>query len=308
MRLFLLVICTAMYSCAPMDAYRSRLLTPEAAAAPGVYVTWMGTAGVLVSDGKTGILIDPYVSRFGLARVFLGMTLPPDHDLISQWAGNLGAGAVQAVVVSHSHFDHALDAPYFAREAGAPLMGSESTRNIGLGAGLPESMIEVVKPGRDISVGDFTLRFIESRHGPALFGKVPYPGTIDQPLAPPKRAGEYKLGATYAILIRHPAGTILHHGSAGFLPGMYEGVQADVVLLGIAGRGDTGAYLAEVPLKVKARMVVPIHFDDFFQPLDKGLSFLYTAHFSEFCIAAQAHALSVRTVPIGGKVRILPLD
>ena len=257
-------------------------------------------------ESSTLILIDPYVSRFGLFRIGLGLPLSADQDLIRWWVKGWGADTIKAVIVSHSHFDHAVDAPYFALESGALLLGSESTLNIGRGAGLAEERLNLVQPGQAIKLGDFSLTFIESRHGPALFGRIPYPGTIERPLIPPRPARDYKLGDTYAILIQHPSGTILHHGSAGYLPGMYDGVEADVVLLGIAGRGDTGAYLNKVPLKVKALMVVPIHFDDFFRPLKQGVAFLHSAHFAEFCATAEKSSLAIKTLPLCEPVRILP--
>ena len=290
-----------------MNLYRSHLLDQGGSNNPSVSITWLGTAGVLVSDGRTGLLIDPYVSRFSLTKVFLGASLHPDQDMIRNWVKRLESGNIHAVIVSHSHFDHAVDAPYFAKETGSPLLGSESTLNIGRGAGLSEMQLKLVQPGRIVNVGDFSLTVIESRHGPVLFGRVPYSGTIDYPLTPPQPARNYKIGATYALLIKHPSGTILHHGSAGFLPGMYDGIQADVILLGIAGRGDTEAYLAEVPLKVKSSVVIPIHFDDFFKPLEGGLSFLYSGHFVEFCATAEKSSCPVKTVPLGKQVQILPL-
>jgi len=294
--------------CAPQAMYRSHLLRHQPPRPAGVAITWLGTAGVLISDGRTGILIDPYVSRFSLLTIGLGKALRPDRTLIRGWVRRLGPDAIDLVAVSHSHFDHAADAPYFALDAGAPLMGSASTLNIGRGAGLAEERLRLARPGQTIALGDFSLTFIESRHGPALFGRIPYPGTIEGPLVPPRPARDYKLGATYAILVRHPSGTILHHGSAGYRPGMYDGVQADVVLLGITGRGDTEAYLAQVPLELKARMVIPIHFDDFFKPLGKGISFLSSAHFAEFCRAAEQSSLTLKTVPLGEPVGVLPLN
>ncbi len=293
---------------APFDLYRARLLEQADRERPGVYVTWLGTAGILVSDGTTDLLIDPYVSRFSLWKVVLGFGLSTDPGLVKKWVGRLGAGNVQAVMVSHSHFDHVLDAPCFALETGAPLMGSVSTLNAGRGAGLPDPLLAEVRPGMTMNLGGFSLRIVESRHGPALFGRVPYPGTIEKPLVPPRPARDYRLGATYSILIAHRFGTLLHHGSAVFAPGRYGGLRADVVLLGIAGRGDTGDYLAEVPLRVGARRVIPIHFDDFFKPLDKGISFLHTGHFTEFCETAEKSSVEVRTLPIGGPVRVLPVE
>jgi L-ascorbate metabolism protein UlaG (beta-lactamase superfamily) len=273
-----------------------------------VNLIWLGTAGVLITDSETGILIDPYVSRFGIFKIALSLPLQPNKDAVKRWVARLGKNSVQAVAVSHSHFDHCLDAPYFAMYSGALLIGSESTLNVGRGAFLNEECLKKVNPRQIIKVGAFTLEFIESSHGPVFLGRVPYPGTIDKILTGPRPARDYKLGQTYAILISHPSGTIVHHGSAGFIPGMYEGIKADVVLLGIAGRGNTKTYLKNVPLKLGAGVVIPIHFDNFFMPLEKKMKTLPGLRFKEFLSAVKRHRdnFELKILPMGEKVAILP--
>ncbi len=293
-----------------MELYNSMLISETLPRGDGITVTWLGTAGLFISDRKTGILIDPYVSRFGMIKVLFQRPLEPDKELIRQWTEQLGKKCIRAVIVSHSHFDHSVDAPFFARETGAPLVGTESTLNIGRGAGLREDELKLVKPGQTISVGKFTVTFLESAHGP-VFGSVPYPGIIEHPLVPPAKAKDYRLGGVFGILVSHPAGSILHHGSAGFIPGMYDGIRADMVFLGIAGRGDTEEYIREVPLRVRAGTLTPIHFDNFFKPLEAGMSLLPASiGFKEFCRTAGTHksSFTLRTVPLGKPVRILPLN
>jgi L-ascorbate metabolism protein UlaG (beta-lactamase superfamily) len=274
-----------------------------------VNIIWLGTAGVSISDGNTSILIDPYVSRFGLFKIALSLPLQPNKKAVKRWAVSLGEKNIKAVAVSHSHFDHCVDAPYFAMYSGAPLMGSKSTLNVGRGAGLAENYLQEVIPFQAIKIGAFTLKFIPSNHGPAFLGRIPYPGTIDKPLIGSRPARDYKLGQTYSILISHQSGTIIHHGSAGFIPGMYEGVVADVVLLGIVGRGDTQTYLKNIPLKLGAKIVIPIHFDNFFLPLEKKLKNLPTARFNEFLATAQKHrgSFELKILSVGEKSAILPV-
>jgi L-ascorbate metabolism protein UlaG (beta-lactamase superfamily) len=273
-----------------------------------VSALWLGTAGVLISDGKTGLLIDPYVSRFGMLRIFFNQALEPDRRLITTWLQKLDGRLIQAVIVSHSHFDHSVDAPSFAMLTRAPLIGSDSTMNIGRGAGMQERQLIPVTQGRSLRIGRFTVQFLESRHGPVMFGRVPYPGDITKPLSLPARAGDYRVGTVFGILIKHPSGTILHHGSAGYVPGMYNGIKADVLFMGIAGRGDTDRYLEEVALQTGPRTLIPVHFDNFFRPLDSGLSFLPMVDFSGFMRAAEKYkaSITVRTLPIGEAVQVLP--
>lgn len=286
----------------PRQIYVERLL-PEEPNAPGVSLTWLGTAGVLVSDGQTQLLIDPFVSRAqaSVIDVAVRCNLVPDDAAIAEWIDRLGAQGTLAVFVSHSHYDHAMDAPLFAKRLGAKLVGSESTANIGLGLGLPASQIVVVDSAQPVTYGSFQVRMLESEHGKALFGRVPYPGQVVAPLKPPACGSDYKLGAAYSLLIEHADGTLLHHASAGWREGMFEGIKADAVLLGLAGRQNTTTYLKNVVDAVGAAHVVALHFDDFFRPFEHGVTFLLGVGFPEFVETASRHepALRVSTLPLG---------
>ncbi len=256
----------------------------------------MGTAGFLVADGRDSFYIDPYVSRYSLFRVLAGLPLPPRVDLVRRWIGLTGGASARAVIVSHSHFDHALDAPFFARETGAVLVGAESAANVGRGAGIGERSIKSVRPGDAVRVGAFTVRFVESVHGFGLFGRTPYPGAIEKPLSPPAPASAYRLGTVFSLVIEHPRGTLVHHGSAGYFPGMFRELQADVILLCVAGRGKTGAYLENTAVACCAKTVIPMHFDDFFRPLDAQPRHLPIVRMKEFVRTAAALCADTRVV------------
>ncbi|WP_218029879.1 hypothetical protein [Streptomyces rishiriensis] len=103
-----------------------------------------------------------------------------------------------------------------------------------------------------------------------------YPGTVDEPLVPPARAGAWRTGTAYSVLIAHPAGRILLHASANFRPGALQGRLADVVYLGVGslGRQRPGfldAYWDEVVVTTGARRVVLVHWDDLFVGLHRPL-------------------------------------
>jgi L-ascorbate metabolism protein UlaG (beta-lactamase superfamily) len=278
------------------------LALPQTAIQPGdVSVTWLGTAGIYATDGTTSIFIDPFVSRFGLVHVGLGRDIYPQSEVIQEWAQRIQPRNVALTLVSHSHYDHAMDAPVFAALTGSILVGSKSTLNIGAGIGLrPEQMIEA-QPGKPFRIGNFKVTFIESVHGKALFGRVPYPGEVDGPLRPPAPAGDYKLGKAFSILVEHPRGTFLHHASAGWVPGMFKDVKADVVLLGIAGRPDSHDYVENVVRAVGAKRLVITHFDDFFVPLSEPLEELWGVKFDEFVATAKKDFpdLALSTLPLG---------
>jgi L-ascorbate metabolism protein UlaG (beta-lactamase superfamily) len=253
-----------------LDKYRAHLLPGAEAPAGAVQATWLGVTGLLLADGEHAIAIDPFFTRpGGLWRFARNGEIAPDEALIAATLQRLGVRRLDAVLVSHSHFDHAMDAGVVARLTGARLVGSPSSANVGRGAGLAETQIQVVGDGAALRFGNFAVRFVHSRHAGATGGRPT--GDITTPLVPPARYLDYKQGGTFSILVEHPRGSVLHHGSAGYVRGALDGVQADVVFLGIALIDDFDAYLREVVDAVGAKRVVPTHWDDFTRGLDRPM-------------------------------------
>ncbi len=232
--------------------------------------TWLGVTALLLTDGRHAVMIDPFFTRPpGIVAMALNREIQPDEARIKEWLDRLQVTRLDAVLISHSHFDHAMDAGVVARLTGAQLVGSESTLNIGRGAGLDETHLIKVDPAMPLKFGDFEVSFVESAHAGKTGGKPT--GEITSRLQPPARYLDYKLGGTYSILVAHPQGSLLHHGSAGFIPGALDGRQADIAFLGVALIGDLEPYLRETVDAVGATRVIPTHWDDFTKPLDAPL-------------------------------------
>jgi L-ascorbate metabolism protein UlaG (beta-lactamase superfamily) len=86
----------------------------------------------------------------------------------------------------------------------------------------------------------------------------------------------YKEGASYTIIIEHPEATLAIHGSAGFIPNILDEYDVDILFLGMAGletMDDTynDDYQTHVTDALNPKVIVPIHWDDFFVPLKKGI-------------------------------------
>jgi L-ascorbate metabolism protein UlaG (beta-lactamase superfamily) len=249
---------------------------PPAPAGAAIRVQFAGVATLLFDDGETAWMTDGFFSRPSLLRTAF-TRIEPDRAAIDAGLRSLGVDRLAAVVPVHSHYDHAMDSPLVAMRTGALLVGSESTLNIGRGLGLPEGRMRRVQPGDTLTLGRWTLTFLASRHVPLPISRSGAVETIDAPLVPPAHSLAWREGQTWALVVEHPAGApMLVLGSAGFIPGGLEGRRVGTVFLGIGAAGKQSAeYLAQLwrenVARVGAKRVIPIHWDDFGQPLSRPL-------------------------------------
>lgn len=246
-----------------------------------IAVTWLGVAGLHISDGETAILIDPYITRISFSDYIGARKVASDRQLVADWIHRHKVHNVRAVLVSESHFDHSLDAAYFADLTGAPLVGSTSTANIGRGVGLLEEQIRIVPFGHQEQIGKFSITFMESRHTPIIGNHVPDDGFIDEPLRQPANPHDFKMGGHYSYLIQHPDGNLITHATPfDDLRGRnLDKLNIKAIFMSVLARRNTEDFLRRVVDPVNPAILYPIHCDNFFaklpaQPKDLKLSLL----------------------------------
>ncbi len=254
-------------------------------AGSAVRLSWLGTAGYVIETKETTLLVDPFLTRQGLRR--LVKPLVPDELAIARHVPR----RVDAILCGHSHYDHAADAPRIASLTKAKLVGSASTCAWGRAEGIPEDrLVQVPERGALVRIGDVEVRFVPSRHGRILFGRVPFPGEVKKTPRPPKYAWHYKMGGAFGLLIKAPGVTIYHNGSADLIDGELDGERADVLLAGLAGRQATANYVARLMSALAPSLVVPTHHDAFFAPLECGLHLLPGIDLDGFISEVRRHA------------------
>lgn len=248
---------------------------PQAFPIPGkLTIRHAGVSTLVFDDGETAWMTDAFLTRPPLKAMIA--PIASDPALVERELARLYVKQLAAVVPLHTHFDHALDSALVAERTGALLVGSESAMQLGRGHGLPADRLREVKSGDALQLGKFKLTFIASRHSPTPWTDGYTLETIDAPLKPPALANAWRTGTVWSLLVEHGEQRILVQASAGFEPGALAGRQAQTVLLGVGtlGKKDTAyreAYWREVVQTVGAKRVVPIHWDNFWLPLDQPL-------------------------------------
>ncbi len=259
--------------------------------------THFGAAGWRVTDGRTTVLLDPYLSRIRFQgrrygphdatpgeddpRPVIPMSSPPvvDAEFVDRTVPK-----TDYVLLSHAHFNHAMDTPHIAKRTGAVVIGSESVANLCANHGVPDERIHAVRGGEDYAYDDIGVRVVPSLHSALScklykdFGTIPQQ---DEPLA----LDDYVEGGTFAYELRIGGRVLLLFGSMNFIEREVEGLRPDAVFVASAPpRLQIRDYTARLMAALgRPPLVIATHWDDqglpFGEPQDAMLA--HTGRFVE---------------------------
>lgn len=215
------------------------------ASTPGrteIRLTYLGNAGWEITDGKTYVLTDPFITQFRSNREAkpgqveprpmpsLEETFTPDTEGI-----DAKIHRADYILITHGHPDHALDAPYIAKKTGATIIGRETVANIARAYDVLEMQLITVRGGEDYDFGGFSLKVIPSIHS-ALDHKhyfnSPMAGDAPRGLKAPLKFGNFVEGGSVAYLLRLAGHQVLIMGSMNYIEREMEGLRPDIALVG----------------------------------------------------------------------------
>jgi L-ascorbate metabolism protein UlaG (beta-lactamase superfamily) len=206
----------------------------------GLDLEWLGVSGYRISyEGRT-LFIDPYLSRVPFRDLVLRRRALPSPTALDRFAG--ASGEVVGVLVGHTHFDHAVDAPAIARRFDCRAYGSSSLVNLMALHGLADRAVDV-EPYRTYELGPFEVSFTPSVHSKLLLGlAVPYDGELTCEHLDSLSPGAYRCGQVWGISIEVAGVRFYHQGSANLIDDAVRVRGVDVFLAGVAGRSFTRDY------------------------------------------------------------------
>jgi L-ascorbate metabolism protein UlaG (beta-lactamase superfamily) len=230
-------------------------------------VKYFGATSLYITDGETDILVDGFFTRQSLFESLVNGITSNDEQ-IKNTLKQGGIDKIDALLISHAHYDHILDAPMLGANKvyGSPQAKKRFSN---------DSFVDVID-GDSKVVGKFKITFFETDHVEKKW-YVKFLEFIHLFLA---RGTSYlNSGKNYSFLIEHLNGNILIVPSANVRPNQYNDVKADIVFLGVgllSNNGDAKQYIInyweETVGKTGAKIVVPIHWDPFNKPIANPIS------------------------------------
>jgi L-ascorbate metabolism protein UlaG (beta-lactamase superfamily) len=231
----------------------------------GLEVEWLGVSGYRLTHEEQTLFIDPYLSRVPFRDLLLRRPTLPDAAMLDRFLK--APGEVVGVLVGHTHFDHAVDAPEISRRFACDAYGSASLVNLMALHGLAERAVEV-EPYRTYELGPFEVSFTPSAHSKLLLGlAVPFDGELSCEQLDSLSPGAYRCGQVWGISIAVGGLRLYHQGSANLIDDAIRERGVDVFLAGVAGRNFTTEYWKRILPRLQPSVVVPTHYDNFFRPL-----------------------------------------
>jgi L-ascorbate metabolism protein UlaG (beta-lactamase superfamily) len=264
----------------------------------GLELEWLGVSGYRMTYERQTLFIDPYVSRAPLSKVIRREPALPDPAALDRYIGR--PESVAGVLVGHTHFDHAIDAPAIAARSGAKAYGSDSLARLMRAHGRPELAVEV-EPYAVYELGPFAVSFTPSLHSKLILGlAVPMAGELTCDHLDALSPSAYKCGKVYAIHIEVAGTTFYHQGSANLIDDAVRHSGVDVFLAGVAGRGFTPRYWERILTRLQPHVIVPTHYDDFFKPLSDEMGFSTNVNLAKVPdeVAAVSRDLRVAALPL----------
>ncbi|HET9296412.1 MAG TPA: MBL fold metallo-hydrolase [Candidatus Binatia bacterium] len=213
-RLFLWLLARAIvlsFGAAMISPVTSPAVAAESPRSTSRHIQWLGTSSWILSSSDDVVVVDPFFTRSSFVRVSASLMLPflpsnfaYDPERIRAVLPEL-PGKTRFVLLSHAHYDHLLDVPYYINQnSGRSItyVGSLTARNILLGFKPSALDFVVAEQKPSIIKGRVRVTALTSDHAPHFFGHTFMAGDVVSPMTSiPSRVGQYLEGQTLVFLV-----------------------------------------------------------------------------------------------------------
>ena len=235
---------------------------PETTPQGSPALKWLGNAGWEIQIGQTIILIDPFLTR-GAAN--LGTEWKTDEQAVLN-----AVKRADYIFAGHSHADHIADLPFIAKKFGSKVIGSRTTTNLALTAGVDKSQLVTIGGGEKLDFKEFSVQVVESEHGELKTrgGKRrPKFEEITKPWSGPILVSSFVEGGCYLYYFTFGKLRLLHQSSGGFIEDNLTNLRSDIALLYPMDRNDSATMLKAL----QPQTVYVHHSDEWRNAISEGI-------------------------------------
>ena len=224
-------------------------------------IKWYGTATILLEQGGTQLLFDPFLSLN--AKLFK----PPMSEL----------SVIDNILVTHGHLDHIADIPDIWKQGGGntKVYCTATPKETLILKGVEASSIYKIAPGDVLSFGPFEVRVLKGKH--VVYNKGLLIKTIVNPRIfsnlsnfrylrkENKKCAEAGETVIYDVKVSNKR--ILLMGSLNLDDDTEYPKGADLMILPFQGRTGIEKYAMTFVDRLQPKKVLLDHFDDTFPPV-----------------------------------------
>ncbi len=213
---------------------------------------WLGAAGVVIKAGDQVLALDPFFTRPSLRELLRPVN--PDTSLVGRKLPRCNA-----LLVTHSHWDHLLDVAEVLRQTGAAAYGSPNTCQLLKINGVPGTQVHEVGVGDKLSLGAFKVEVIAGRHSRIPFARL-FNGALRPNLQPPLHVWDYRMDVCLGYRITVMGTRLLVCAGEP---------QPAEVLFTVAQ--EPKVYYQRLLVGTQPHTFIPIHWDNFLRGLERPL-------------------------------------
>jgi L-ascorbate metabolism protein UlaG (beta-lactamase superfamily) len=238
------------------------IFSADTAPQASAILKWLGNAGWEIRVGNIVILIDPFFTR--------KEALPSTEWKTNEEEVLKVINKADFIFAGHSHADHIADVPFIAKRFGSKLIGSRTTTNIALTAGVEKSQLTTISGGEKLDFKDFSVQVIESQHAVLTRGGRRRQAKSEEVLKPwngPIRGDAFVEGGSYLYYFTFGNKTLLNQSTGNFIEDNLKGLQPDVAIL-----AENSNYDWPEALKIlRPKTVIIHHYDEWRTAFSEGI-------------------------------------